>query len=75
METILIFCLVVFLAACVLGVVGVFLWFFFAMLLNFYKIYIKKIPAKKQCRHHHATFQDGLYGFWKCDECGENFPD
>ena len=56
----------------ILGCVISVAWFCYAMIVNFYKIYIKKIPAKKRCFHASATFKDE---YWQCDDCGECFPD
>lgn len=49
-------------------------WMLYAVVVNFYKIYLKKKP-KKQCWHTSTTYHDGLYNFWKCDDCGANFPE
>jgi len=49
-------------------------WFCWAMLENFWKIFIKKKPSKK-CFHASTSYHADPYNFWKCNDCGEVFPE
>lgn len=49
-------------------------WICLVLMFDFYNKNIKS-TKKKRCGHTHATYHDGLYDFWQCDDCGENFPD
>lgn len=73
MSTIIHVLFTLFLLGIILGFVITVFWFCYAMLVNFYKIYLKQ--PKKDCQHTNTTYHDGLYDFWKCNDCGGNFPE
>lgn len=50
------------------------LWFLLLIVVNFWKTNCKPKP-KPKCYHGNMTYHDGLYGFWKCNDCSETFPD
>jgi Na+/phosphate symporter len=60
-------------AAIIVCFLIVIVWFCAAMIVNFYKIYIKK--KAKKCLHPDMTYNESPYNFWKCGSCGATFND
>jgi len=54
------------------GLIGVFLWVFAVMVVNFWQIYCKKKPVGKSCKHISCKYS-GDDDLWICNDCGQNF--
>jgi len=57
----------------ILGLTITVFWFCYAMLVNFYKIYIKKPEVNKTCHHASAHYTENHPDkVWTCNDCGES---
>lgn len=62
----------VFCISIVIGMIVCVLWFIGAMVVNFWKIYIKKKPIKN-CQHPNTVYTENHPDkVWTCCDCGES---
>jgi hypothetical protein len=69
------FLIAAFIAAILFAFIVVVLWFVFALVLSFYKIYLKPKPENKMdCTHDHIVCDnaESVYPF-ACIKCGKRF--
>ena len=74
-------CLEMCFSAVVIGVsfslIVIFLWFFFGLVICFWKIYVrdpsrKEKQKKKECKHSSCCYEP-TSELWVCNDCDKNF--